>query len=105
MFLFAEEEGAQHVPWIVQKVNHYFGEPVYHFQLAYTKPLWDKFFANFGTTPESVFGAPYSPVVHDHVCDCLYFKSYRYLPFQTKAFGGGSEQQPIDLRGELPIPQ
>ena len=61
MFLFAEEEGAQHVPWIVQKVNHYFGEPVYHFQLAYTKPLWDKFFANFGTTPESVFGAPYSP--------------------------------------------
>src|SRR5262249_14256180 len=60
MFLFAEE-GGEHVPWIVEKVNHYLGEPVYQFQNAYTKPVWDKFFANFGTTPEKVFMSEYSP--------------------------------------------
>ena len=32
------------------------GEPVHHFQLNYTKPLWERFFAPFGTTPEKVFG-------------------------------------------------
>jgi F-type H+-transporting ATPase subunit a len=34
---------------------------MYKFELAYTKPIWDKFFSNFGTDAESVFGAPYSP--------------------------------------------
>lgn len=60
MFLFSEG-GGHHTPLIVEFVNHYLGEPVYRFQLAYTKPLWDKFFANFDTTPEKVFGSPYSP--------------------------------------------
>ncbi|MBP7416765.1 MAG: F0F1 ATP synthase subunit A [Pyrinomonadaceae bacterium] len=60
MFLFAEG-GGHHTPMIVEFINHYLGEPVYRFQMAYTKPVWDKFFANFGTTPEKVFGAEYSP--------------------------------------------
>lgn len=47
------------MPLIVEFINHYIGEPVHHFQLAYTKPLWDKFFANFGTTAEKAFG-PYT---------------------------------------------
>src|ERR1043165_652591 len=59
MFLFAE--GDPQVPIIVQFVNHYIGTPVYNFQIAYTRPLWEKFFANFGTTPEKVFGSEYSP--------------------------------------------
>lgn len=49
-----------HVPLIVEKLNHYFGEPVHQFQIHYTKPLWDKFFHAFGTTAENVFG-PYTP--------------------------------------------
>src|SRR5687767_4561677 len=57
MFLLAE--GGHHVPLIVEFINHYFGEPVHHFQVTYTKPIWDKFFANFGTDPESAFG-PYT---------------------------------------------
>jgi F-type H+-transporting ATPase subunit a len=48
-----------HVPVIVEKLNHYVGEPVHQFQVHYTKPLWDKFFHFFGTTAESVFG-PYT---------------------------------------------
>ena len=60
MFLFSEG-GGHHTPMIVEFINHYVGEPVYRFQMAYTKPVWDKFFANFGTTPEKVFGAEYSP--------------------------------------------
>jgi len=60
MFLFAEG-GGHHTPLIVEFVNHYFGEPIYHFQMAYTRPLWVKFFSNFGTTPEKVFGSEYSP--------------------------------------------
>ncbi len=60
MFLFAEG-GGHHTPMIVEFINHYLGKPVYEFQMAYTKPVWDKLFANFGTTPEKVFGAPYSP--------------------------------------------
>jgi F-type H+-transporting ATPase subunit a len=56
----AAEEGAHHVPAVVEFVNHYVGEPVHHFQLQYTKPLWDKFFGYFGTTAEKVFGA-YTP--------------------------------------------
>jgi len=58
MFLFAEE--GHHQPLIVEFINHYLGEPVHQFELAYTKPIWDKFFSNFGTDAESVFGAPYT---------------------------------------------
>ncbi|MER3632801.1 MAG: hypothetical protein C4325_12175 [Blastocatellia bacterium] len=58
MFLFAE--GSHHQPLIVDFVNYYLGEPVYRFQFAYTKPLWDSFFRRFGTDAEAVFG-PYSP--------------------------------------------
>jgi F-type H+-transporting ATPase subunit a len=57
MFLFAEE--AQQLPLIVQFINHYFGEPVYHFELAYTRPIWAAIFAKVGTTPEALFG-PYT---------------------------------------------
>lgn len=57
MFLFAE--GGHPMPLVVQFINHYLGKPVYDFQMAYTRPLWEKFFANFGTTPEVVFG-PYT---------------------------------------------
>jgi F-type H+-transporting ATPase subunit a len=50
--------GAEHhVPAVVEFVNHYVGEPVHHFQVQYTKPLWDKFFGYFGTNAEKVFGA------------------------------------------------
>ena len=54
MFLFAEE--AHQLPLIVQFVNHYVGEPVYHFQMAYTRPIWASIFAKVGTTPEALFG-------------------------------------------------
>jgi F-type H+-transporting ATPase subunit a len=54
------EEAAEQVPIIVQFVNHYFGEWAYRFEMNYTRPLWIKFFAKFGTTPEAVFG-PYTP--------------------------------------------
>ena len=53
-------EKAEQAPIIVQLVNHYFGEWAYRFEMAYTHPLWAKFFAKFGTTPEAVFG-PYTP--------------------------------------------
>jgi len=54
MFLFAE--GGHHSPLIVEFINHYLGKPVHHFQMTYTKPVWDKFFSNFGTEAEKVFG-------------------------------------------------
>lgn len=54
------EASAHHTPPLVEFVNHYIGEPVYHFQIHYTKPLWDKFFGTFGTTAENIFG-PYTP--------------------------------------------
>ena len=68
MFLFAEaaeaaghaEEAKHPPPIVVQLVNEWFGEPVYRFQITYTKPIWDKFLANFGTSAESAFG-PYTP--------------------------------------------
>jgi F-type H+-transporting ATPase subunit a len=63
MFLLAEaaEHSEEHpTPIVVQLVNHYFGEWAYRFEMAYTYPLWQKFFAKFGTTPEAVFG-PYTP--------------------------------------------
>ena len=59
MLLFAE--GGHHVPLIVEFINHYLGEPVYRIQMATTYPMWKSFFARFGTTPEKVFGAEYSP--------------------------------------------
>lgn len=59
MFLLAAE-GGHHTPLIVEFINHYFGEPMYQFQMAYTKPKWDTFFGYFGTTAENMFG-PYSP--------------------------------------------
>ena len=58
MFLFAE--GGHHTPLIVDFINYYLGEPVYRFQITYTKPIWAKFFSYFGTTPDAVFGE-YSP--------------------------------------------
>ena len=58
MFLFSEG-GGHHLPLIVEFINHYIGEPVHEFQLNYTKPVWDKFFSNFGTEAENVFG-PYT---------------------------------------------
>jgi F-type H+-transporting ATPase subunit a len=54
MLLFAE--GGHHDPLIVEFVNHYLGEPVHQFQVTYTQPLWNKFFAFFGTNAEKVFG-------------------------------------------------
>jgi len=71
MFWFAEaaeaahgaaenaEEAEHHSPIIVDLVNHYFGEAALRFELAYTKPFWDKFLGFFGTTPEDAFG-PYT---------------------------------------------
>ena len=58
MFLFSE--GGHHVPLIVEFINRYFGEPVYQFQMAYTKPRWDQFFSYFGTDATAVFGL-YTP--------------------------------------------
>ena len=58
MFLFSE--GGHHVPLIVEFINHYVGEPVHKIQMATTYPLWQKFFAKFGTTPEKMFGE-YTP--------------------------------------------
>ncbi|HKG12845.1 MAG TPA: F0F1 ATP synthase subunit A [Pyrinomonadaceae bacterium] len=55
----AAESGGHEVPAVVQFVNHYIGEPVHQFQLHYTRPVWEKFFGWFGTTPENVFG-PYT---------------------------------------------
>jgi F-type H+-transporting ATPase subunit a len=64
LFLFAEAEGAQEAahqaPIIVRLVNQYFGEYAYRFEINYTKPVWTRFLAKFGTTPEAAFG-PYTP--------------------------------------------
>jgi F-type H+-transporting ATPase subunit a len=62
MFLLAEgAEGGHHEPVLVKLVNHWLGEPAYRFEMKYTYPLWKSFFAKFGTTPEAVFGGPYTP--------------------------------------------
>ena len=59
MFLFAES-GGHHQPLIVEFINHYFGEPVHHFQITYTEPFWNSYvFSKFGTTAAKVFG-PYT---------------------------------------------
>lgn len=54
------EEAPHHTPIIVEFVNHWFGKPVYEFQMAYTKPFWDDFLGRFGTSATDAFG-PYSP--------------------------------------------
>lgn len=66
LFAEAAQEAAEHAeetahepPIIVQLVNHWFGEAALEFELKYTKPIWDKFLAKFGTTPEAAFG-PYT---------------------------------------------
>ncbi len=60
MFLFAAE-GGHHTPLIVEFVNHYLGEPVYHFQVNYVRPyFWDPIFLPFGVKPEDVLGE-YTP--------------------------------------------
>jgi F-type H+-transporting ATPase subunit a len=53
------EEAAHHTPIIVELINHWFGEAALKFELAYTKPIWDKVLGKFDTTPEAVFG-PYT---------------------------------------------
>jgi F-type H+-transporting ATPase subunit a len=58
MLLFSEG-GGHHIPLVVEFINHYLGEPVSKFQITYTKPIWDKFFAFFNTDAEKVFG-PYT---------------------------------------------
>lgn len=60
MFLFAEGGGGHHTPLIVEFVNHYVGQPVHEFQMAYTYPFWSWLLGKFGATPEAVFGE-YSP--------------------------------------------
>jgi F-type H+-transporting ATPase subunit a len=55
----AAEQGEQ-APIIVRLVNQYFGDWAYNFEMKYTYPRWKVFFAKFGTTPDSVFGA-YTP--------------------------------------------
>jgi F-type H+-transporting ATPase subunit a len=59
MFLFAES-GGEHQPLIVEFINHYFGEPVHQLQMQTTYKFWTWFFAKFSTTPEAVFGGPYT---------------------------------------------
>ena len=54
------QEHAEQIPIIVKLVNHYFGHWAYNFEMSYTYPLWKRFFAKFGTTPEAAFG-PYTP--------------------------------------------
>lgn len=58
MFLFAE--GGEHAPLIVEFINKYLGEPVYRFELAWTKPVWDTIFKPFGSSAEKMFGE-YTP--------------------------------------------
>lgn len=60
MFLFAEG-GGEHQPLIVEFINHYLGEPVHHFEVTYTEPLWNKYvFSHFGTTAAKAFGGEYT---------------------------------------------
>lgn len=69
MFWLAEaaQEGAEHAeeaahpsPIVVQWVNNLVGQPLYEFQLKYTKPKWDALLGEFGTNAEAAFGV-YSP--------------------------------------------
>jgi F-type H+-transporting ATPase subunit a len=56
----AAESGGHEVPALVQWVNSWAGPALYDFEMKYTRPVWEKFFGWFGTTPENVFG-PYTP--------------------------------------------
>lgn len=60
MFLLAE--GGHHTPLIVEFLNHYLGEPVYRFQIKYTREAWLWLFEKVGVSakPEDILGA-YSP--------------------------------------------
>ena len=60
MFLFAAEGAQHHTPLIVEFINHYLGEPVHAIQMKTTHPMWTAFFKRFDTTPEAVFGGPYT---------------------------------------------
>src|SRR3989442_5241493 len=66
MFLFFQEqaekaaEQVEQAPILVKLVNQYFGQTAYDFEMKYTYPLWQKFLAKFGSTPEAVFGQ-YTP--------------------------------------------
>jgi len=66
MFAFLAEqtekaqEAVEQAPIIVRLVNQYFGEYAYNFEINYTKPIWTKVLAKFGTTPEAAFGV-YTP--------------------------------------------
>jgi len=53
------EEAEHHAPIVVQLVNSWFGEAALRFELAYTKPVWNRVLGAFGTTPEDAFG-PYT---------------------------------------------
>src|SRR5437763_16709140 len=53
-------EQAEQAPIVVQLVNHWFGQWAYDFEMKYTYPIWQKFFAKFGSTPEAAFGV-YTP--------------------------------------------
>ncbi len=59
--MFLSAEGGHQAPLIVQFVNHYLGEPLHELQMETTYKMWTKFFSNFDTTPEAVFGGPYTP--------------------------------------------
>jgi F-type H+-transporting ATPase subunit a len=60
LFAEAAPEASEQVPAVVQFVNYWVGGPLYRFEVNYTKPAWDWFFAKFGTSAEKVFG-PYTP--------------------------------------------
>lgn len=66
MFAFLAEqtekaqEAVEQAPIIVRLVNQYFGEYAYQFEINYTKPIWTRVLAKFGTTPEAAFGV-YTP--------------------------------------------
>jgi F-type H+-transporting ATPase subunit a len=53
-------EAAHHTPIIVEFVNNLIGQPIHNLQMKTSYPAWKWFFAKFGTTPESVFGGPYT---------------------------------------------
>ncbi len=46
------------MPLIVEFINHYLGEPVLRFQMAFTYPAWQWLFDRLGVkaTPEAIFG-------------------------------------------------
>jgi F-type H+-transporting ATPase subunit a len=57
----AHEQAVHHTPIIVKFVNDHLGQYAYDFEMKYTYPVWKWVFAQFKTTPESVFGGPYTP--------------------------------------------